>query len=127
MDDIDEKNWVRVPDRDIEGEGDVHVIKDWYKMGFRLAGLKELCIERGWSGLTIGAPDTPAAGAVFFKHVEYELTEEKTKESKNSTCIWIYKRPKKPNHEDDAGEIKKEEVPADVAEEKKEAPVDLAE
>ena len=48
-------------------------------MGFRLAGLKELCIERGWSGLTIGAPDTPAAGSVFFKHVEYELTKEKTK------------------------------------------------
>ena len=64
-------------------------------MGYRLTGLKELCIERGWSGFTIGAPDTLTAGSVFFKHVEYELTEEKTSESQNSKCIYIYKKPQK--------------------------------
>ena len=59
-------------------------------MGYRLKGLKELCIEKGWSGLTVGVE-----GDVFFKHVEYELTEEKTSESQNSKCIYIYKKPQK--------------------------------
>ena len=50
-----------------------------------------MVISRGWSSVTLGKAGTFNENQAFFKHVKYELTEEKTREKHNVDGIWIYK------------------------------------
>ena len=51
-----------------------------------------MVISRGWSSVTLGKAGTFNENQAFFKHVKYELTEEKTKDnSRYVDGIWIYK------------------------------------
>ena len=49
-----------------------------------------MVIEKGWSGVTLGKAGGPQRNRAFFKHVNYELTEEKTRGNGVVECIWIY-------------------------------------
>ena len=87
----DDYNWIFVPGKDIAGEGDVHKIDNWAP-SHTLDDLKKMVITKGWSGVTLGKAGTWAKNTAFFKHVKYELTEEKTRDNADLVDgIWICK------------------------------------
>ena len=67
-----------VPCYDIAGEGDVHQIHDW-RDHHSLDELKEMVVEKEWSGFTLGKKGTNVGNTVFFKHVDYSLVPSKTR------------------------------------------------
>ena len=74
-----------------------------------------MVIEKGWSGFTLGQSGTKNRHTVWFKHVKYDLTKEKTIYSHDAECIYIYNPKMK------LAVAEEKNVPV-AAEEKKELP-----
>lgn len=81
----DGANWCYVTGQDIAGEGDVKKIDDW-KEHYSIADLKQMVVDNGWSGFTIGKNER----GCWFKKSFYHLTSEKTRPNPSAKCIYIY-------------------------------------
>ena len=64
--------WTEVDGLDLEGEADVQHISNWSK-SYSIDDLKKICIDKNYSGFTLGKEGTWAADGCWFKKVDYQL------------------------------------------------------